>query len=260
VAAPRPAPAVTPPPRPPPAAAPARPATSPAPGAAAALTLPALQSLLARFHDKDADHFTVLGVKRDAAASQIKIAYFQLAKTYHPDSVPGSTPDAVKKLCADAFSRISEAWGVLGDDARRAQYVDDLKTGAGVDVDVMNILAAETTFDAGVLLVKARQYEAAIVKFVEAMKLNPDEAEFGMWKAWCEFLLAADKRNVHSAAAHAIEAGLKRNPRCAQGYLFLGQMAKLVGDVALAEKQLKRGLAEWPDHADMQRELKYLRK
>jgi len=260
VAAPRPAPAVTPPPRPPPAAAPARPATSPAPGAAAALTLPALQSLLARFHDKDADHFTVLGVKRDAAASQIKIAYFQLAKTYHPDSVPGSTPDAVKKLCADAFSRISEAWGVLGDDVRRAQYLDDLKTGAGVDVDVMNILAAETTFDAGVLLVKARQYEAAIVKFVEAMKLNPDEAEFGMWKAWCEFLLAADKRNVHSAAAHAIEAGLKKNPRCAQGYLFLGQMAKLVGDVALAEKQLKRGLAEWPDHADMQRELKYLRK
>jgi len=166
----------------------------------------------------------------------------------------------VKQLCADAFSRISEAWGVLGDDARRAEYLDDLKTGAGVDVDVMNILAAETTFEAGVLLVKARQYDAAILKINEAMKLNPDEAEFGMWKAWCEFLLAQDKRHVHSAAAHAIEAGLKRNPRCAQGYLFLGQMAKLTGDLGLAEKQLKRGLAVAPDHADMQRELKYLRK
>ena len=260
-AAPRPAPTVAPPPRPAPAAA--RPATTPAPGgamASVALTLPALQALLARFHDKDADHFTVLGVKRDAAPAQIKIAYFQLAKTYHPDSVPGSTPDAVKKLCADAFSRISEAWGVLGDDARRVKYLDDLKTGAGVDVDVMNILAAESTFDAGTLLVKARQYEAAIVKFVEAMQLNPDEAEFAMWKAWCEFLLAQDKRNVHAAAAQAIEAGLKKNPRCAQGYLFLGQMAKLVGDVALAERQLKRGLQVSPDHADMQRELKYLRK
>ena len=124
----------------------------------------------------------------------------------------------------------------------------------------MNILQAENVFQAGTLLVKARAYADAVPKFTEAMKLNPDEAEFGMWKAWCEFLLAQDKRNVHSAAAHAIEAGLKRNPRCAQGYLFLGQMAKLVGDVALAEKQLKRGLAVAPDHADMQRELKYLRK
>ena len=53
---------------------------------------------------------------------------------------------------------------------------------------------------------------------------------------------------------------MKRNPRCTQGYLFLGQMAKITGDLALAEKQLKRGLAVAPDHTDLVRELKYLRK
>jgi hypothetical protein len=37
-------------------------------------------------------------------------------------------------------------------------------------------------------------------------------------------------------------------------------MAKLVGDVAGAEKQLRRGLAVAPEHAELQRELKYLRK
>ena len=67
-------------------------------------------------------------------------------------------------------------------------------------------------------------------------------------------------RKVHPAAAGLIEAGLKKNPRCSQGYLFLGQMAKLLGDLPLAEKQLKRGLGVAPDHTDMQRELKYLRK
>ncbi len=107
---------------------------------------------------------------------------------------------------------------------------------------------------------KARSYAEALPKLAEAMQLNPDEAEFGMWKAWCEFLLAPEKKKVHPGAAAAIEAGLKRNPRCAQGYLFLGQMAKITGDVALAEKQLKRGLGVAPDHTDLQRELKYLRK
>ena len=52
----------------------------------------------------------------------------------------------------------------------------------------------------------------------------------------------------------------KKSPRCVAGYLFLGQMAKIVGDLALAEKQLKRGLGIAPDHVDLQRELKYLRK
>jgi len=92
------------------------------------------------------------------------------------------------------------------------------------------------------------------------MKLNPDEAEFGMWKAWCEFLLADDKKRKLGQHGGAIEAALKKNPRCAQGYLFLGQMAKLAGDLALAERQLKRGLEVAPDHQDLQRELKYLRK
>jgi tetratricopeptide (TPR) repeat protein len=217
-----------------------------------------LKALLASY--READHFKVLGVSSDATAAQIKIAYFALAKVYHPDTVDISASPEVKKLCADLFSRIGESWGVLGDDARRAQYVDDLLTGAGVSVDVMGILQAETIFQTGTLMVKAHQYDEAAAKFTEAMKLNPDEPEYGMWLAWCGFVSAPEKRKVHARAVAAIEAGLKKSPRCASGYLFLGQMAKIVGDLALAEKQLRRGLAMAPDHLDLQRELKYLRK
>jgi tetratricopeptide (TPR) repeat protein len=234
--------------------------TAPPPSLAPNLAPAALQALLARFHAKDTDHFQVLGVKQDATGAQIKVAYFQLAKAYHPDTVPTGAPPEAKKLCADVFSRIGEAWSVLGDDAQRQKYLDDLKTGAGVDVDVMNILHAENVFQAGQLLVKARSYAEALPRFVEAMKLNPDEAEFGMWKAWCDFLLSQDKKRAMPGAAGAIEAGLKKNPRCVPGYLFLGQMAKISGDLALAERHLKRGLGVAPDQTDLVRELKYLRK
>jgi tetratricopeptide (TPR) repeat protein len=218
----------------------------------------ALQALVERH--READHFAVLGVKREAPAAQVKIAYFQLAKLYHPDAVPPSAPADVRKLCADVFAKVSEAWGVLGDDARRAQYADDLRTGANVAVDVMNILRAEDVFQHATALVKGRGYEEALGRFAEAMKLNPDEPEFGIWKAWCEFLLAPDKKKAHAGAAFAIEAGLKKNPRCVPGYLFLGQMAKIVGELGAAEKNLKRGLQVAPEHADLLRELKYLRK
>ena len=107
---------------------------------------------------------------------------------------------------------------------------------------------------------KGRRYDEALKKFENAIQLNADEAEFGMWKAWCEFLLAADKKQKLGPATVAIESELKRNPRCAQGYLFLGQMAKLAGNVALAEKQLKRGLDIAPEHVELQREMRFLRK
>ncbi len=99
----------------PPAAAPRTPPPAPRPAAAPpARAAPvadeaSLQALLASY--ADADHFKVLGVAPDASAAQIKIAYFQLAKAYHPDTVAVNASPAVKKLCADLFSRIGEAWG-----------------------------------------------------------------------------------------------------------------------------------------------------
>ncbi len=100
----------------------------------------------------------------------------------------------------------------------------------------MRILHAETVFQEATVLVKARRYDDALAKLAEAIQLNAEEAEFGIWKAWCEYLVADDKKRQHGTSAAAIEAALKKNPRCVPGYLFLGQMAKLGGDLTLAEK------------------------
>jgi tetratricopeptide (TPR) repeat protein len=250
-------PIAPPPPAKPVAAAPAA-IPAPPPPPRPSLDRAALEALVARL--SGADHFTVLGVKQDAQPAQIKIAYFQLAKAYHPDAVPTDAAAEVKQLCADVFAKVSEAWSVLSDNAARASYLEALAGGGTADVDVGRIFEAESLFETGTMLVKARNYAEGLKKFDEAIALNPDEAEFGMWKAWCEFVLAPDKRKRIVLSAAAIEAGLSGNPRCAQGYLFLGQMAKIVGDLALAEKQLRRGLSVAPDHADLKRELKYLRK
>ncbi len=244
---PPPRPATTPPPRPAPI-----PASAPAPLERAALE--ALAKKLA-----SADHFEVLGLKREAQAAHFKAAYFSLAKTYHPDAVPATVAADVRKLCADVFAKVSEAWSVLGEDASRAAYLEELRTGGKPDVDVANIFEAETTFESATLLVKARRYDEALAKIEQAIQLHP-EAEYSMWKSWCEFLLTADKKKALPVCGGATEAALKRNPRCTKGYVFLGQMAKLAGDLALAERQLKRGLAVAPEDAELLRELKYLKK
>ena len=62
------------------------------------------------------DLYAILGVKKDADASQIKKAYRKLAKKYHPDSNAGNA-EAEKK-----FKDISEANSILGDEEKRKIY------------------------------------------------------------------------------------------------------------------------------------------
>ncbi|HYQ82323.1 MAG TPA: DnaJ domain-containing protein, partial [Anaeromyxobacteraceae bacterium] len=256
-AASRPTPA---PARPTPAPARPPPTPAPAPPPPAAATQEQLEAAYQKMKQA-ADHFEVLGLEQGATAAHIKAAYFQLAKAYHPDTAPPDEPQEMRKLRADVFTRVSEAWAVLGNDEERARYLEELKTGAA-QVDVMGILQAENLFQMATVLVKTRKYEEALQKLDEAVKLNADEPEFGVWRSWLQFLVAPQERRKaqQAAASQVIEAALRKNPRCMPAYLFLGQMAKLMGDAAAAERAWKRGLAVDERNVDLQRELRYLRK
>ena len=59
------------------------------------------------------DYYKILGVPKEASKDEIKRAYRGLAHQYHPDKNGGDE----KK-----FKEINEAYQVLGDDRKRAQY------------------------------------------------------------------------------------------------------------------------------------------
>jgi molecular chaperone DnaJ len=61
------------------------------------------------------DYYEVLGVGRDADAEAIKAAFHRLARRYHPDR--SSEPDAEER-----FKEVAEAYAVLSDPAKRAEY------------------------------------------------------------------------------------------------------------------------------------------
>jgi len=62
-----------------------------------------------------ADHYDVLGVKRDAGVDEIKKAYRKLARELHPDVNP--SPDAQER-----FKLVTHAYDVLSDPSQRQQY------------------------------------------------------------------------------------------------------------------------------------------
>ena len=72
------------------------------------------------------DYYEVLGVRRNASEEDIRKAFRKLAFQYHPDKNPGNTKQAETK-----FKEISEAYYVLSDEKRRAQYDQMRKFGGG---------------------------------------------------------------------------------------------------------------------------------
>ena len=62
------------------------------------------------------DYYEVLGIGKDASQDEIKKAFRQLAKRYHPDANPGD-PTAEAR-----FKELNEAYGVLSDPGKRSNY------------------------------------------------------------------------------------------------------------------------------------------
>jgi hypothetical protein len=68
-----------------------------------------------------ANHNDVLGVIRNASTTEIRRAYLDLARTHHPDF--HATENRAGRGDAErTMQRINEAWLVLGDRRRRADY------------------------------------------------------------------------------------------------------------------------------------------
>ena len=71
------------------------------------------------------DPYEVLQVERACSAVEIKAAYQRLILVHHPDRKRPSSSSGVAAVAAaadDEFLRIQQAWEVLGDASRRAEY------------------------------------------------------------------------------------------------------------------------------------------
>ena len=62
------------------------------------------------------DYYATLGIDKNASESEIKKAYRQMAKKYHPDNNPGD------KSAEEKMKEVNEAYEVLSDPDKKAKY------------------------------------------------------------------------------------------------------------------------------------------
>jgi tetratricopeptide (TPR) repeat protein len=211
------------------------------------------------------DHFTVLGVPQTATKEQVKAAFLQLAKTYHPDRLPLPLQASHGARINAVFDAIRAANDALQDDAARAQYVEALKAGPpkpgfkpGVKGEPEPLeQQVRELMRTGELQLKRKEFAAAERTFARAHELDGKHAESLAAKAWAVFLDPSRKEEL-PAVRQLLQDALKLDPKCARAHYQLGVMARVQGDPAASEKHFRAAVAANPRHAEASAEVRLL--
>jgi len=214
-----------------------------------------LKAMQKAWEGKDA--FSILGVAQEAQPSEIKRAYFTWVRQTHPDKLPPGVSENTKKVAADVFAQLGEAYRCLSNEEERTALLLKLSGGNSEEhLGLETLLASESLFKKAARMVASRRFLEALPVLQEALKLNPEAAE-------CWAYLGYAKRFIpghgEQAALGDLEKAKQQNPAFPDTYYFLGRLAKLRKETALAKQFFEQCLSLAPHHVEAHQELRLLR-
>ncbi|QDE67251.1 molecular chaperone DnaJ [Myxococcus xanthus] len=260
------APSATPAPTSEPAAAPAPAASEPPRPDEARLA----QKLEQRFADVQAkrDHFYVLGVPQDATRDQVKTAFLNLAKIFHPDRLPPSLPHMAPKITA-VFEAIREAYEVLYDDTRRKTYQQNLQAQQALpkppaSAPTAPVLRpqgradsnADDLYKMGEVFFRKRDFTTASDHYDRAHALDPKPLYLSA-RAWAIYMDPARKADMAKAKQMMADA-VRADPNCDRAHYQLGVIARVEGDMDRAERCFREAVRANPKHLEANQELRLI--
>jgi curved DNA-binding protein CbpA len=144
----------------------------------------------------DQDHYKALGAARTATPDEIRRAYHDAAKRFHPDRLPEAMAD-VRPAAATLFSALGEAHRVLSDASSRAAYDRTLEGGGPKSrraemAEVERVLEASLLFEKAGILLKRSDVVGAEQMLERSIELDPRQASSLALLAWVRSLKSND--------------------------------------------------------------------
>jgi len=125
---------------------------------------------------KDLGYYGVLGIKQYAATADIKNAYYNAAKRFHPDKHFYLLSEDLKGKLSDIFAYITEAYATLSSSEKRIQY-DRQLSGKGAK-PLSNEERAEIKFADGKIELAKSNLTVALHLFGQAAYLDSSKAKY----------------------------------------------------------------------------------
>ncbi|MDH5466457.1 MAG: J domain-containing protein [Candidatus Aminicenantes bacterium] len=196
------------------------------------------------------DFYQILNVPRTASQKEVKKAYFELARNYHPDRFDRDLPAEIREMVEEVFGIITSAFQTLTNEEEKQGYDAKLAKPAEPDRKELDN-QADIKFRQGRNLFSRGKYEESLVFFEEAIKLRSNKASFYLHLARAEAKVPAFQEKAEEDFIKAIDM----EPWQADGYVALGEFYAKEGLSVKAKKHFKKALEIEPEHADARKAL-----
>jgi len=172
------------------------------------------------------NYYDVLGLGSDASAEDIRDAYFDYAKKYHPDRITITSDAGLKDKANFVFSEINRAYDTLSDENKRHKYnINELRANSDGSSDLDKSLErASMLHRKAKTLFNQKNYWEATTLLEEATRLNPQKGSYflllGMSQMNIPSMIRSAEKNLTKSASLD---EWKPEPLIALGVLFLNE-------------------------------------
>jgi curved DNA-binding protein CbpA len=189
--------------------------------------------------------YQILDIPKTATDEDVKKAYFQMARRFHPDRFDRQTAVEFKSQIDEVFDGITNAYRVLSNKESRRVY--DAKSGTvSTQEDVQeSFRKADIKFRQGKTLHAQGRYDEAIAYLEEAVRVRKDKGDYYLLLAMAESKVPAYVQKAEQDFLKAIQL----EPWNPEGHVGLGLLYKAEGLQTKAIKQLEKALEVDADHA-----------
>ncbi len=205
--------------------------------------------------ESGADHFAVLGVPRTATADEVKAAFVELAKVFHPDRLPESLRHLAGKTRA-IFEAVRVAYETLQNESRRGTYEATVRAEKPPPKTTNPAEEASDASKRADILLRKRDYAAAEHGYHQAFLIDP-KATYLAAEAWAIYM-DPNRRDQAARAKQMMADAAKKDPNCDRAHYQLGVIARVEGDMDRAEKHFREAVRLNPKHPEANQELRLI--
>ena len=213
------------------------------------------------------DLFGVLDVPWDSDTEAFRQGHLNLAQKLHPDRFSDAS-DELQDLATETFDKVRAAWEVLGDETKRAAYIDKAIHGKKTEDElameqVENYFAAEADFKRGHAAFISGRIRQAHELFKGAVEREPNELEFRAYLGFTSYQLHKttdlEKAEVgKDMLKEVLEKNKEQERKLDAAWVLMGRIFRDEGNDKGARRCFVQALKINASNGDAQREMRRL--
>lgn len=159
------------------------------------------------------NHFQLLGIQTNAKDDDVRKAYFEMVKSWHPDRLPPELEE-LREYSDGIFKALTDAQTALLDHDRRGPYLKLVQSGEGTpksEREAQAVLTAAMEFQKVEVLIGRKKWDEAKRYLNSIIMLDPDNPEYLAARAEILWSLEGDKRSKE--ILDLVNMAIKNSPR-----------------------------------------------